>query len=441
MAFHMNTESLTDIEPEEFNPEFKKSLDASDNPADFHKYSKKSWLTELKDASITKQLETNYGYISITQKGDAREGSDKFTEEFSELEHVLNTLIDLIVRDFIQSWYAYCCDDKIFLSDCKNLMKLSLQKVFRRCLEIDWNLFFSTVPFEKLLRHINSIRKQRSNPKNGIKNSIKKKNFVEYFQLVTSAVLAELIPGKLYNIQILHLMLRELVINNVVMPSIEYYSNSDTINQYFCYFLSDVNQTQDSFTTVLKLYANSKELASVKRHAEHEFDKLNSNDGVGNDGKVKRQIHAIQDLMCVCDQKLEEIRLGGGSNFHNLGKAGSRASVFKDELIETEELKLKQLFKYLHLQGRHKDVEMLKFNLEVESLREILMSGVENDSKINGMPDFDKKLGNEEKKRQTIVLQFFDRDCESFLGDHLRNLDKIEPNKLGQLVSNTEFTD
>jgi len=78
----------------------------------------------------------------------------------------------------------------------------------------------------------------------------------------------------------------------------------------------------------------------------------------------------------------------------------------------------------------------LKFNLEVESLREILMSGVENDSKINGMPDFDKKLGNEEKKRQTIVLQFFDRDCESFLGDHLRNLDKIEPNKLGQLVSN-----
>ena len=174
----------------------------------------------------TKQLESNYGYISITQKSDnTSSSSDNFSEEFSELEQVCNNLIDLIVRDFIQSWYTYCCDDKIFLSDCKNLMKLSLQKIFRRCLEIDWNLFFSTVPFEKLLRHINSIRKQRSNPKNAMKNnSSRKKNFVEYFQLVTSAVLAELIPGKLYNIQILHLMLRELVINNVVMPSIEYYS-------------------------------------------------------------------------------------------------------------------------------------------------------------------------------------------------------------------------
>ena len=195
------------------------------------------------------------------------------------------------------------------------------------------------------------------------------------------------------------------------------HSNSDTINQYFCYFLSDITQTQDSFTTVLKLYANSKELTSVKLHAEHEFDKLNSNDGVGNDGKVKRQIHAIQDLMCVCDQKLEEIRLGGGSNFHNLGQAGSRASLFKDELIETKELKLKQLFKYLHLQGRTKDVDMMKFNMEAASLKEILFSREDNGREENGslkMPDFDKKLGNEEKKRLTIIFQFFDRECDSY---------------------------
>ena len=55
MAFHMNTESLADIEPEEFNPKFKTSLDSSDNPAEYHKYTKKSWLTELKDPGITER--------------------------------------------------------------------------------------------------------------------------------------------------------------------------------------------------------------------------------------------------------------------------------------------------------------------------------------------------------------------------------------------------
>merc|ERR1712018_13805 len=132
-------------------------------------------------------------------------------------------------------------------------------------------------------------------------------------------------------------MLRDLMVHNLVMPSVDYYSNPDTINQYVCYFLSDVIDVKDSFTTVLKLYSNSKELSSVKKHAEFEFDRLNSNDGVGNDAKVKRQIHAIQDLICVCDGKLEEIRLGGGSNFHNLGKKCSESSLFKDELIEVEE--------------------------------------------------------------------------------------------------------
>lgn len=328
----------------------------------------------------------NVGFISIT--------NDKSLEE---LESLLNTLIRYIVRDFVKSWFRKFSNDQVFVRDVRDILRLVLQRVFKRSQEIDWTLFWATVPLEKLHKHMSTIRKSRMNAASH--TAAVPRNYEKYYRLVMSALMAQIMPEKIYNTKLVHLVLRDVLIACAMTPAFDYVTDPDYVNQWLCWVLAG-NDSNDSFILVLKQYATTDELRSVKALAHAELDKLNSADSVGNDLKVKRQIGAISELITICKQKLLE-----------RGKALYGASEDK----EAEEIqRTKRLYKFLESQGRLSDVYLLFFDQNAENLQKCLQGKRENSM------DERKYSEAEEQLRSSMVAQFFDKDHMYFLGDYFR---------------------
>merc|ERR1719188_1198266 len=112
----------------------------------------------------------------------------------------------------------------------------------------------------------------------------------DYFRLVLSAIFSEVMPENVYNFKLLHILVRDILINNLVIPGVNCVTNPDFINFYICYGLSEneeldpantnapVNISPEAFLDTVKHYASIDELVSCRKLAKTELEKLNSND-------------------------------------------------------------------------------------------------------------------------------------------------------------------
>ena len=269
-----------------------------------------------------------------------------------EIDNQLHICVDYLMRDYVKYWYNDLSDNKEFLQNFRLLLHHCIKNISYRCQSFEWQPYLSNVLVDQFASHLKLFRKAKqqvdkanaekaqevvsSGVNTPLENNVKctgdvsetkdkllefyfeseisienlsrdmvacdPKKQIVYLQDLSDLLLYIILPEKDFHCKPLKYLLRETMVHGIFLPTFKLYSNSDYLNQYISWLISDNCVSSEWFLTVLRHTQTVAELGAVRDKAEEEIERLTSKDGVGDDPVIKQQLGSMRYVVNICQR-------------------------------------------------------------------------------------------------------------------------------------------
>ncbi|KAF5399435.1 Sorting nexin-13 [Paragonimus heterotremus] len=249
------------------------------------------------------------------------------------LDVVFNQIISYIIRDYINSWYAPLTTDTVFISELHRLLQQITANTVKRVSRANWIPFLTEALPNDLASHIHIYRAMiKRHAEFPDKDPIKlffdieveaeksvcrelicssKEHEQEYLRRISEMFLFFVLPEEEYRVPAIRYIARELLVNAVLIPTIDLLSDPDFVNRSVAWFAKDSAYSSEYFIQALKMSDSAEELDVVVQQVNAFADKLRGRDTGGyNDSYIKSQLGSLEYLRKLCTQRLLQIKRG-----------------------------------------------------------------------------------------------------------------------------------
>lgn len=218
-----------------------------------------------------------------THNKNAKEGTrtrtrPRFTEELTgsdSLDNIINVLLELTIRDYVRPWYQGLSTDDHFPKALGVLAKKIIANLNLRVRNVDWTSFLTGQLVDDFASYIRlycrkATEKVVKNKRPGKKAEDLESLFfdlelemevtvcrdlvatppayeADYLRDLSDVLMYLLLPEAGFDCKPLRFLLREFLVNKVLLPFVESVSDPDSVNQNIMYLLGDVRILPDEF--------------------------------------------------------------------------------------------------------------------------------------------------------------------------------------------------
>ncbi|EUB57183.1 Sorting nexin-13 [Echinococcus granulosus] len=225
-----------------------------------------------------------------------------------ELDVVLNQILEYIIDDYVRCWYAQLTSESEFPGQLHAAMAQLAGEVAKRAQRIDWVPFMiegiPNMVIEHLRIHRRSLeRRSLSNAEDPLKLFFDEEYEMEkpicredictsrakelnHLRRVTDVFLFAIMPEDDYRIVAVRYLIKEILVNGVLLPAVNILADSDFVNQSIIKLCNESAFASPYFIQSLRMSTREDELQTVKERIEIFAAKLRGRDSGGDDGST-----------------------------------------------------------------------------------------------------------------------------------------------------------
>ncbi|XP_050689784.1 sorting nexin-13-like [Eriocheir sinensis] len=278
------------------------------------------------------------------QLNSAVEKQDKRVTGSSLIDEQLQSVVSLVVRDFVLNWYTDLSGHHAFLGQLHRSLQHSLVVLANRCKSMDWVGYLTTRLVDDIASHLRLFREARSalarTGKSGREELIdqffereaeKEKDICrdevclkpdaekDYLSDLAEILLYYILPPEDFSNAPLCAAVLEILVSSVVLPLVTLVSDPDYINTLIIWACTGIPVTSELFVTVMKATNNIEELEAVRSLVMKEMASLRSRDSGNRDegSEVKQQLSSLEFIRRVIENRIN--RIDRGSETDSMG--------------------------------------------------------------------------------------------------------------------------
>ncbi|XP_054270445.1 sorting nexin-13 [Macrosteles quadrilineatus] len=349
------------------------------------------------------------------------------------IDDQLQEILTYLIRDYVYPWYDPLSADEEAPHQIRILAQRIIVSFASRMKEIDWIPYLTTRLVDDAASHLRLFRQARAKMKGGGSSStgggghgrmpsgggitpptlesvffdleltmeennvcrdhicLDSENEKSFLRELTQVILYLLTTEEDFHCGALCCLVREICVNQVLVPIMDLVSDPDYINQIIIWLCKDIPVTSEVFLTTLRVTDNMEELSATRELLVKEMSTLRSRDSGGDDDTwVKQQLSSLAYVQRIIESRLARLEEGADTDsadlpttdYSKLLSAGHKLFMLPLDVILKNNVALSYfidymssvgaqayLFFYLNVEGWRVSVEQQMSDLALQKLR------------------------------------------------------------------------
>ncbi|XP_076461622.1 sorting nexin-13-like [Babylonia areolata] len=263
---------------------------------------------------------------------------DKRMTGASVIDDAMKEVLEFTVRDYIKPWYRQLSDHDAFLVDVWQCFQKVVITFASRSKDVDWMPYFTQRLVDDFASHIRLYRRASEKVKNSRTDEqycqLLEEAFFDmevemedhmcrdlvctnpeqerqYLQDLSEVLLYLLLPKDDFHSKPFRYITREVLVNGILVPTIDLLSDPDYINQYVAWLCYESSFTNETFLTVIRSSDLPEELEAVRDKVEEDIARWRSKDtGGSEDTMIKQNLNSLIFLRDTCNMRLKRLQEG-----------------------------------------------------------------------------------------------------------------------------------
>jgi len=347
LALEVNTRDLIEIDYFKNNILF--DLNEEINLISRNDFKRTSYFNCLSSSnSKTSPLQQlfNRKQMNFQQKYTALNDENRSNETYTgdaKIDEQINDLINLVLRDYVYSWYSNLSSNQEFINELKLILQTIIRLLVHRISKIDKINYITTKLVDNFVQHLKLYRMAKQNLKtNNIEltdDNLKESFFnfelqlesnrfcrdavsenndfcLNYLTELTSILEYLILPPDIFNNRTIKYFVNSILINSTFYPLLELLSSPDFINQS----LISVCKTKklnislsESFLVILRSSTTKDELNAVLESVREEIASQQSKDTGDSIFEIKQQLSSLCFVNSIIKERLKQMNENGDS--------------------------------------------------------------------------------------------------------------------------------
>uniref|UniRef100_A0A3P9I7T6 PXA domain-containing protein n=1 Tax=Oryzias latipes TaxID=8090 RepID=A0A3P9I7T6_ORYLA len=286
----------------------------------------------------------------------------------SKVDASIAEVFELVLENFVYPWYREITDDEASLDEVRMTFRFLASVLVRRAQKVDIPGVFADKVMKAAMKHIEIFAKAQEKAKNadaleraaleeygpGLHAALySRKNELLYLRKLTEMLLPYVLPPKATDCRSLALLLREVMSGSVILPTMDFMADPDTVNLMVLIFVDHsppepATEPPSPLVPFLQKYANGStkkssvlklELKDIREQQDLLFRFLNFL-------KQEGAVHVLQFCLAVgtfADAQLPSKRIIGPKNYEFLQSKREEFEEYLQNLLKHPELSNSQL--------------------------------------------------------------------------------------------------
>uniref|UniRef100_A0A667YZE1 Sorting nexin 14 n=1 Tax=Myripristis murdjan TaxID=586833 RepID=A0A667YZE1_9TELE len=173
---------------------------------------------------------------------------------FSKVDASIAEVFELVLENFVYPWYRDITDDEACVDELRLTFRFFASVLVRRAQKVDVPTVFADKVMKAALKHIEVIAKarQKVNSEEGLQQAAldeygpdlhialhSRKDELLYLRKLTEMLFDFVMPPKATECRSLALLLREVMAGSVILPTMDFMADPDTVNLMVLIFVDD----------------------------------------------------------------------------------------------------------------------------------------------------------------------------------------------------------
>ncbi|TKR87378.1 hypothetical protein L596_011784 [Steinernema carpocapsae] len=277
----------------------------------------------------------------------------------SLVDPILEEVLGLIVRDFVETWYFQLSNDQLFKESLKRTARRSIGRLSHSMQKVDWVPLLTHDFMDDFASHLRLYRKakERCMVKKDASEEDLESDFFDlelemektycrdlvsttpqyenaYLHDICDILLYLLMPSEDFRSRPLRFILREIIVRKIMMPFLDQFSDPDYLNHIIVWLLSSVSLSTDDFITMVETSKSCHELEALLESLQEEMCSIRGRDSGGEEAAIgKQQLGSLEHLENVIKRRMQRLTLSSAYNGPREGSL-SRDDDGKEQLVQ-----------------------------------------------------------------------------------------------------------
>lgn len=249
----------------------------------------------------------------------------------SVIDEALQEVLDYVIRDFIMTWYKALSLHDGFTVSIRQCLQKVVTTFANKSKEVEWMPYFTQKLVDDFASHIRLYRRSNEklrhmpkddNPTPDIENiffdlEVEMESMCrdlvvtspeaerQYLRDLCEVLLYLLLPKEDFHNKSFRYIVREVLVNEIFIPTVDLLSDPDYINQTMSWLCKEPTFNNETFMTVIKTTDSIEELEAVKEMVSRDIARWRTKDTGGSDDTViKQNLNSLRFVQSVCDTRM-----------------------------------------------------------------------------------------------------------------------------------------
>lgn len=407
-----------------------------------------TYLNDM-DSSRSNQQETVLNYVRhiISQKKKDTSHLNNYDWKLTgsnEVDSQLEAILAFLIRDYFHSWYDKLSNDQELAHEVQIALHKVIVALTNRARELDWLPYLTTELVNDCATHIRLYRQAKYMKLKNESTSLEdlffdlelklEKNLQcrdqicmdcvqekYYLQHVAEVILYLVIPSEEFHCHVLRYLVRDILVNTILVPIINLLSDPDYINLTILWLCDDIQIPSDVFLTAVQISDSISELQYTNDLLIEEIAILRSKDAGGNDeSAIKAQLNSLLYLSQIVQNKIK--------NANKLESENKMAKITLESILENN-IAMSYFIDYL---SSIKQQGYLFFYFNIKGWKLTVEQYLDDKKKKE-----DSRKMKDEKRYESFIRESAESIFQQYLGD--LNCDTRSEINTNHLVINLEL--
>ncbi|KOX75581.1 Sorting nexin-13 [Melipona quadrifasciata] len=300
--------------------------------------------------NLNKKTENSFQYILDLSNQKMTFTLDRRITGSRIIDESLQEILDFVIRDYVEPWYSVITDDEEFIYSVRDTAQKIAINIANRVKGVDWIPYLTTRLVDDAASHVRLYRQARARIKQLRSKKLQKEESLEkiFFDLevqmennlicrdlvctnsiqeleflgeISEILLYLVLPKGDFDCLTVRFILRELLVNVIIKPLLDLFSDPDYINQACIWLCSkEGGLPSDVFLTVIRVTDSLDELTATKNIVCKEIAHLRSKDSGGEDDlSVKQQLNSLLYVKKILETRIIGMQEGLESEADGIG--------------------------------------------------------------------------------------------------------------------------
>uniref|UniRef100_A0A4W5Q5X5 Sorting nexin 14 n=1 Tax=Hucho hucho TaxID=62062 RepID=A0A4W5Q5X5_9TELE len=173
---------------------------------------------------------------------------------YSKVDASMSEVLELVLENFVYPWYRNITDDEACVDELRITFRFFASVLVRRAQKVDVPSVISGKMMKAAMKHVDIIAKAKQKVKNteGLQQAAldeygpdlhfalhSRKDELHYLRKVTKMLFAYLMPPKATDCRSLAVLMQEILVGSVFLPTMDFMADPDTVNHMMLIFVDD----------------------------------------------------------------------------------------------------------------------------------------------------------------------------------------------------------